>query len=232
MGASGLDCRHMQKPTVELEIRGEIKPTEITILRQRLKKLGFKATTTTRRTSVMSFGTASASGLGWNHKKKDEVDVRCRMTNGQAEVVTKIGRTSAANRIEVSVPVSKEDLLRFARLFGAMPLFTKVGSRVTENFEKDDVTVSLVSSIPSLLSYIEIERMTTREKEAGDLKILQAIAKDLYVTLWRTHKQFIDFCARLTKEDDWEFAGTDADLKRLEQDIRTTKSHLARGTSR
>ncbi len=212
----------MSEHPVELEIRGEITPKSIPALRKELLKRGFKSISTTRRTMVMSFGTVSARGLNWDEKKQDEVDVRCRITNGKAEVVTKIGRTSAANRVEVSVQVSLDEMFRFSQLFGAMPLFSKVGSRQTENFKKGTITVSLVSSIPSTLSYIEIERMTTREKEQSDLVVLRALAKDLAIHLWETHQQYIDFCSLLTKQDDWVFEGTKDDIKRLKADIKKT----------
>ena len=212
----------MLEHPIELEIRGEISPTAIPELRKKLLKRGFKSISTTRRTMVMSFGTVAARGLNWDEKKQDEIDVRCRITNGKAEVVTKIGRTSAANRIEVSVPVSLEEMFRFSQLFGAMPLFTKAGSRQTENFKKGTITVSLVSSIPSKLSYIEIERMTTREKEEADLVVLRDLAKDLSIDLWETHQQYIDFCSLLTKQDDWAFEGTKEDIKRLKGDIKKT----------
>ena len=214
----------MSEHPIELEIRSILEPKEIPALRKKILELGFKSVSTTRRTMVMSFGTVSASGLNWDDGKQDEIDVRCRVTNGKAEVVTKIGRTSAANRVEVSGPVSLQEMLKFSQLFGAMPLSTKVGSRQTENFKKGTITLSMVSSIPSKLSYLEIERMTTREKEQADLKVLQALAETLGVTLIKTHQEYIDFCSLLTKQDDWKFRGTAEDVKRLKGDIKKTKS--------
>ena len=217
----------MSEHPIELEIRAIITPKTIPPLRKKLLGLGFKSVSLARRTMVMSFGTVSAHGLDWDEHKKDEIDVRCRITNGKAEVVTKIGRTSAANRVEIGVPVSLDQMLGFSQLFGAMPLFTKVGSRQTENFKKGTITISIVSSIPSKLSYIEIERMTTREKEKKDLVVLRALAKDLGLTLIETHQEYIDFCGLLTKKDDWRFEGTAADVKRLKADIKKTKSDRA-----
>ncbi len=217
----------MSEHPIELEIRGIIDPKMIPVLRKKLLGMGYKVTSNTRRTSVMSFGTVSASGVGWDEGKKDEMDVRCRVTNGRAEVVAKIGRVSAANRVEVTVPVSFDDMLKFARLFGAMPLFTKAGSRLTENLKKGTITISIVTSIPSQLSYVEIERMTTREKEAADLKVLHALAKELGIALVKTHQEYLDFCSLLTKKDDWVFSGSAADMKRLKADIKKTKSNKA-----
>lgn len=208
---------------IELEVRGEIRAKDIPSIEHRLKTLGYTLTSTTRRTSIMSFGTIDAAGKNWRTGKKDEVDVRCRITNGKAEVVTKIGRTSAANRVEISVPTSLQDMVAFSRLFAAMPFFTKVGSKATKNYQKDPITISLVTS-PSGLAYIEIEKMTDRAHEKEEERQLRQLAKDLGVTLWTTHGQFVTFCDRLTKRDDWAFHGTTADLKRLQREIKTMKS--------
>lgn len=217
----------MSKKPIELEIRAIVDHKTIPELRKKLLKQGFKSVSTTRRTMVMSFGTVSASGLNWDEHKKDEIDVRCRVTNGKAEVVAKIGRTSAANRVEVSVPVSIDDMLKFAQLFGAMPLFSKVGSRQTENFKKGTITASIVTAIPSKLSYIELERMTTRENEAVDLQVLQTLAKDLDLKLIKSHAEYLRLCDQLSKHDDWVFEGTMADIKKVKADIKKTKSNQA-----
>lgn len=215
----------MSEYPIELEIRGEISARDIPRLRKKLVQLGFTPASTTRRTSLMSFGIVSAYHNALNEQKSDDVDVRCRITNGQAEIVAKVGKTSAANRVEMSVSVSSDDLFKFAKLFGALPFFNKVGSRVMENFERDNITVSLASSIPSKRSYIEIERMTTRVREASDLCVLRALARELNITLWETHQAFIDFCDLLTKYDDWSFVGNAADMKRLKADIKKTRSN-------
>ncbi len=214
----------MSEHPIELEIRAVIDPKSIPALGKTLLSLGFKSVSKTRRTMVMFFGTVSASGLNWDEGKKDEVDIRCRVTNGKAEVVTKVGRTSAANRIETSVPVSLVDMLKFAQSYATMPLMSKVGSRQTENFKKGTITVSIVSAVPSKLSYIELERMTTRKKEGADLKVLQALAKTLDLNLIKTHEEYLELCDQLSKGDDWVFRGTVTDIKRLKADIKKTGS--------
>ena len=217
----------MKKNSIELEIRGEVRPREIHVLTKRLLSMGFKPLSTTRRTSVMSFGTVSGRGLEYARMTPNDVDVRCRITNGIAEVVTKVGLTSAANRTEVSVPVSLRDMLRFTQLFGAMPFFTKVGSKITTNLTRGQIVISFVKS-PSGLAYIEIEKMTEPTKERKDLSALNEIANALNITLWKTHAQFIAFCDRLTNEDDWVFHGTKEDMKRLRQEIQKTRSDKRR----
>lgn len=177
---------------------------------------------------VMFFGTVSPSGRGWGKpSEKDEVDIRCRITNGEAEVVTKIGLTSAHNRREVSVPCTKKSMIEYARLFSAMPFHSKVSSRVTKNFVKGSLTVSLVKSIPDKFAYFEIEKITDREHEKNDLLRLHEVAENLGVELWKTHAQFIAYCDGL-KSVEWPFHGTGQDEKRLRDEI--TRVGSARAT--
>lgn len=211
---------------IELEIRGEIPVRKIPSLMKKLLTLGFRRDTTTRRTSVMSFGTISCikNDLGRKTgKTSDEVDVRCRITNGRAEIVGKLGTTHAASRVEIGIPIAPDDLPRFAQLFGAMPFFTKVGSKITENFTRNGITVSLVKS-PSGLAYIEMEKMTTRKTEREDLSELRCLADALAVNIWKTRQAFLDFCNRLTERDDWIFTGTATDIKRLKLEIKNAGS--------
>lgn len=216
----------MNHHPIELEIRGEIAHRKLETVAKRLKEHGFRLKNSTRRTSVMSFGNIDGIGREGKSTGKGQVDVRCRITNGKAEVVAKIGETHASNRVEISKPVSLKDMLIFARMFGAMNFFTKVGSKKTQNFVKGNVVISLVES-PSKLAYIEIEKMTDREHEAEDQKELETLAKELNINLWKTRQQFLDFCDQLTKRDDWEFHGSEEDIERLKKEIKKTRSALA-----
>ena len=209
---------------IELEIRGEIPYRTIPAFTKRLLAAGFRHHSSTRRTSVMSFGATHGGGSGWKSAREpEEVDIRCRITNGKAEVVAKIGVTDAHNRIEIGQPVTLKELINFARMFGHMGFFTKVGSKVTENYQRKRTIVSIVHS-PSKITYVEIEKMSTREQEAADLQELTILAKDLGLTPFPSRKAFLELCERLTKQDDWEFRGSDADIKRLQADIKKARS--------
>ncbi|MBM3204692.1 hypothetical protein FJZ48_01775 [Candidatus Uhrbacteria bacterium] len=208
---------------IELEIRGEIKSQDIPDIILTLKKAGFRFVNETRRTSLMSFGDITSIPRQGMKTTTTQVDVRCRVTNGKPEVVAKIGLTHVANRTEITQPVSSKDVFLFARMFGSMGFFSKVGSKRTKNFKKGDVIISLVES-PSGLAYIEIEKMSDRTREKKDLKELTTLAHQIGIRLWNTRKQFLDFCDQLTLRDDWEFHGTDKDIKRLKQEIKQTGS--------
>lgn len=208
----------MPHASIELEIRGEIRASDIPAIEKRLTAFGFRLTSDTRRTSVMSFGTVSGIGLGGKATPKTQADVRCRITNGDAEIVAKIGRTDVHNRQEISHAADMEDMISFAQMFGAMGFFTKVGSKKTKNYEKGKVVVSIVQS-PSGLAYVELEKMSDKTHERADHEELKTLAHELRLTLWRTRKEFLAFCDRLTKHDDWMFTGTEKDATRLRKEI-------------
>ena len=213
------------KKSIELEIRGEIKPEEITGLEAQLKTLGFRSSGETRRTSVMSFGDVSMMKRDTKGKRySTQVDNRCRITNGKCEVVTKIGLTHASNRVEIGQPVDFKSFLTFAQMFGSMGFFTKVGSKITKNFRKGSIDVALVQS-PSGLAYIEIEKMTERAHEMHDMRELKKIAANLNIHLWNSRKQFLDFCQKLTDRDDWRFFGRPQDLTKLKKEIQQAGSN-------
>lgn len=209
---------------IELEIRGEIQVREIPLFVKRLTAQKFRLHSTTRRTSVMSFGATKGAGKGWSKKDTfQEVDVRCRITNGKAEVVAKIGVSDAHNRTEISQPVSRTELLAFARMFGSMGFFTKVGSKVTQNYKKGSIIASIVRS-PSGIAYIELEKMSDKAHEEKDLGILKALAEEIGLIPFPSRAAFLDMCSRLTKNDDWEFHGTREDVQRLQKEIQKAGS--------
>lgn len=212
----------MPSHPIELEIRGEIRAADIPHISKRLQNQGFKKISTTRRTSVMFFGSVSGYRMGDKRGKEEYVDIRCRITNGDAEVVTKIGK-DVTNRIEIAKPVNLADLIAFSRMFAAMGFFAKVGSKFTENFQRGSLVVSLVKS-PSGLAYIELEKMTNRQRERKDREELTRAAQEIGVHILKTRKQFIAFCDRLTREDDWMYRGTPSDVKRLKAEIRSMGS--------
>ena len=204
--------------SIEVEIRAELSKQDLIRVEKRLRSIGFKFVSTTRRTSVMSFGITSAKGRGWNHHKSEDVDIRCRITNGRAEVVVKTGEAHIANRLELSTPVTIEQFYPFARMTASTGLFTKVGSKITKNYQKGLLTASIVQS-RSGITYLEIEMMSNRKNEEKALKRLYALADHLGVQIIRSRKAFLELCERLTKIDDWGFRGTRTDLARLRKEI-------------
>ncbi len=207
------------KKDIEVELRGEIRVAEIPVIGRKLRAAGFRLEKRYRRTMAMNFGYVQARGEKMGSGKPQWADLRCRITNGDAEIMCKIGEGAAHNRREISVPVSKADFLRFAEMFGSMGFFTKVGTREAVTYRKGKTQIALIKS-PSGLAYVELEIMSDRIREAKDLASLRALAKELGLTLWPGKKEFFAFCDKLTRHDDWRFTGTPKDLKRLAKEIR------------
>ena len=215
---------------IELEVRGEVNTREIPAIVKRLQALGFASEPVTRRTSVMSFGHV-INDKRFHATEDDHADVRCRVTNGEAEIVAKIGPPHAHNRREIAIPLAVREMIGIAQLFGAMGFSSKIGSRIGNNFTKADVCVTIAQS-NSDLAYIELEIISDAEHETRDLQRLRDLGEQLGVTLWKGRQEFDEFCKRLTERDDWEFGGTDKDIKRLKDEIRETGSDRTRAANK
>ena len=209
-----VDDGYMPHP-IELELRGELHPTEVTRVRTALFEAGFKHRDTTKRTMLMSFGRIGRIAEDNDaHIPDQETDIRCRITNGQAEIVVKLGGVHAHNRQEISIPISPDQLGDFARVVGAFNMLHKVGSRTTENFVRGEVTVSIIFN-KSGLTYIELEKMSDEIRAETDREELTQLAHELGITLWPGREAFMEFCTRVTEQDDWLFHGRNEDVQRF-----------------
>ena len=211
---------------IELEVRAEIQAREREEVAARLIQAGFIIQNVAHRTMLMSFGR-----IGRIAEDEDrgtaETDIRCRITNGEAEVVVKIGGVHAHDRKEMSTPIQPAMLPAFARVIGALNMFHKVGSRVTTNYARERITASIVSS-PSGLAYLELEKMSDETHAENDRKELTALAETLGVTLLADREAFMDFCTRLTKCDDWPFQGSESEIERFMKEAKETGASQTR----
>ena len=210
---------------IELELRAELRPNQCDAVAAALVREGFLVRETARRTMLMSFGR-----IGRIAEDEDqgvsETDIRCRITNGNAEVVVKIGGVHAHDRKEISTPISAEALPAFARVIAALNMCHKVGSRTTHNYVRGEIIASIVSS-PSGLAYLELEKMSDEAHAEQDRNELTALAELLGVTLMPGREAFIDFCNRLTQQDDWRFQGSEEDVTRFMQEIKNTAAGVS-----
>ncbi|MBP6945303.1 hypothetical protein KBD61_03490 [Patescibacteria group bacterium] len=204
---------------IELELRGELTSPQKDRVREALLKQGFAKKNETHRTMLMSFGIVGRIAEDTDIAAPQETDIRCRITNGQAEIVVKLGGVHAHDRREISTPVSPETLAQFARVIGSLNMLHKVGSRFTENFVRDDITASIVSS-KSGLAYLELEKMSDELHLKKDQQELNELAKTLDIPLWPDREAFIEFCTRLTNQDDWRFYGTEEDVRKFLLEIK------------
>lgn len=211
---------------IELELRGELHPTDAARVRTALFETGFHHRDTTKRTMLMSFGRVGRIAEDNPGGAPDqETDIRCRITNGQAEVVVKIGNLHAHNRQEISTAVSIEQLATFARVVGAFNMLHKVGSRTTENFVRNDITASIISSKSGLM-FIELEKISNEDHAQADRQELTRLAHHLGVTLWPGREAFMEFCGRITEQDDWMFHGKEEEVWKFLEEARQTGSDV------
>ncbi len=194
--------------SIELEIRAEVPLHHYETLLAHLRRHG-KLVNRTKRCSAMFFG----------HAGGKPVDLRVRVTNGDAEVVVKKGAHHAANRVEFSQPVAKADMAGLARVFSLLGFEAKVGERITVNFDFGRGTiVSLVKA--GRIAYMEVERMTDQKHYDKDKAEVLEVLKELgYKPLIKS--DFDDLCHRLTKHEDWIFRGTPGDITKLKRILRS-----------
>lgn len=207
---------------IELEVRAEIREEESALVTAALLERGFVVKNEARRTMLMSFGQIGRIAED-DHQEMIETDIRCRITNGDAEVVVKLGSVHAHDRKEISTPIPGEALPAFARVIGALNMFHKVGSRITKNYTRGEIIASVVSS-RSGLSYLELEKISDEAHAEADRAELVALAKELGVVLIPGREAFLDLCARLTERDDWRFQGSEEEIERFMTEIKNTGS--------
>lgn len=216
----------MNKKQIELEVRGLIGTDEISEIETSLRRFGYKLVSSTRRTMVTSYGEAYARGTNWDRGTHGQVSMSCRITNGKAEIVTKIGDIHATDRKEISISLSEKDLFQFAQMVGSLPFYTKAASRRTKNYKKGLITVSLVQSKTGI-GYFELEKMSDAKNKTKDFAQLKQLAKDLQVAPFKKPEEFYELCDELDRREDWAFDGSEAAIKKLKQEIKKNGSALA-----
>lgn len=195
------------KKTIELEFRAEIQVKEVGSVRSHLERMGATCSHA-RRLSVMFFG-----DIG-----KKKIDIRVRITNGQSEVVTKIGLFGAHNRTEVAQQISPEQFIGFVRIFDQYGFASKVGERETFNYSlPNDVVVSIV--IAGSVAYVEIEKMSSLEKVEENTIMIGSIIKKLKLVPLKSEDEFDRLCKRLDENIDWAFSSLPSDYSRLEESL-------------
>lgn len=190
---------------IELELRAEISKQSFIKVLNKFKKAG-KLISKTKRLSVMYFGKIG----------KSNIDVRVRITNGKSEVVVKRGDFHSHNRTEISQLINKSQFIGMVKLMTQLG-FTdmKVGERETYNFDfRNGIIISLVKA--GGISYVEVEKMTSKLKQKNDKNELVNLAQTLQINLFKNKKEFIDLCHRLTETCDWRFNNSSDNYRKLE----------------
>ncbi|MBU1906543.1 MAG: CYTH domain-containing protein [Candidatus Uhrbacteria bacterium] len=195
---------------IECEIRAEVRSKDFDKVLKDLKKQG-KFAGKTERLSVMFF----------KCDKMGDYDLRVRITNGDCEVVMKRGDHHAADRVETTQEIARDQFVGLARVFRQFEWDSaKVGERTTYNFDfGDEVLVSLVRG--GDICYLEIEKMTEPKNLKKTETKLEAIATELGVDLIRTRSEYYKLCQRFTDETDWQLEDKDGSYQKLAEQLKT-----------
>jgi len=193
----------MKEKSIELELRAEVPLAEYQKVKKRLDILG-RLNSETRRLSAMFFGQIN----------KQKIDLRVRVTNGESEVVVKLGEWGSSDRTEVAQKIKSDQFLGLIKLFSCFNFIAKIGEREILNYVfPGDITVSLACTGP--IAYIELECMSYRSEVEVNRKKLLNLAKQLRLKLFTSEVEFDQLCQRLTDEVDWIFHNTKKDYTKL-----------------
>lgn len=192
---------------IELELRAEVSDRNVDSMVSDLQKK-YDLKSHTDRLMVMFFGETNTGTL----------DVRVRITNGDAEVAIKKGSFHADDRKEVEQSISTDQFIGFVRQFRLFEFDTEVAERETYNFAiGDDITFSVVTACD--IAYVEIEKMTNEKSIEEDRSELYEIAESFDLDIIESEEVFDDLCDRLSQSCDWQFTGEDADYERLQRQL-------------
>lgn len=187
---------------IELEYRSEIDPKSFANFHDKLAQ---------RLTEVSH--TKRLSYMGFTDSGENSIDLRARVTNGQAETVLKKGSWDASDRVEIPQPIDKNQLVGFAKIFSHIADRNFVSERETFNYESEDgIVVSLVKS--TNIAYVEFELLSDESNmEENDAKV-KGLMRELDVEPM-SKEAFNDLNNRLEEHDDWEFSDNDEDVEKL-----------------
>lgn len=193
----------MVEKLIEVEIRAEVLSEDYDNLKRQLDNIGVLQSHT-KRLSVMYFGEIGTK----------KIDVRVRITNGECEVVIKVGKFGSHNRTEIVQNINQEQFMGMVKIFSHLGFIMEIGERESFNYlMPDDITISLVSA--GLIAYIELEKMSIKDKANQNKQQLKEIAKQLKLNLLNSEEEFNALCKRLSGSVDWLFRGTNEEYAKL-----------------
>ncbi len=178
---------------IEIEIRGPLTKENFDSLVDLFEREGKKIAEKDR--VLIDYSTFLEGGV-----EKRKKDIRLRVTNGNPEIVLKIGEWGGAeNRKELSV-FTKSDFDTLVEMFGELG-FVKgmLCVRKSKVYEYQGIEFSLVE-VPGHSYYYEAEKMTLlSDNHAKITEEIQAVCKKLGLEIFN-QKQFFDYINRLNKE--------------------------------
>lgn len=179
---------------IEVEIRGPLTKAKygalIGFLHENGKELNEK------KRVFIDYSTFLEGGV--EHRQKD---IRIRSTNGESEIIIKLGNWGGAeNRKELSVYIKDGSFDTLVEIFGELGYVKGVlCERIIKNFLYKDVEFAVVE-VPGHSFYYEAEIMATSDEDHDEvLKKLQNICTDLSLKIF-SKEDFFEYVAKLNSE--------------------------------
>lgn len=192
----------MADKTIELEYRTEVTESEFKNLVKKYRN-EHRLVSQTERISYMSF---------FNQEEK-QFDLRIRTTNGDSELVLKIGQLHSSDRIELSQDITKDQFIGFTRMFCHLSSENYIAERTTYNFETEEgIVISAVDA--GSVFYIEYELLSDSDNQTEDEATLDSFMKEDNITPLN-EEGFNSLNAKLDAVD-WRFEGSEEDVAKLE----------------
>lgn len=178
---------------IEIEIRGPLTKKKFDNLMGLFEKDGKK--TAEKDRVIVDYSTFLEGGV-----EDREKDIRLRVTNGNPEIILKIGKWGGTeNRKELSV-FTKSDFDTLVEMFGELGFLKGILCvRKSKIYEYQDIEFALVE-VPGHSYYYEAEKMArSSDDHAKITKKIQTVCKKLGLEIFN-QKQFFNYIKKLNKE--------------------------------
>lgn len=178
---------------IEIEVRGPLTKKKfddlVNLFEMQAKKIVVKDRI------LIDYSTFLEGGI-----EKRKKDIRLRVTNGNPEIIVKIGEWGGAeSRKELSV-FTKSDFDTLVETFGELGFVKGVLCvRKSKVYEYQDIEFALVE-VPGHSYYYEAEKMAhSSDNHEKIIQKIQTVCKKLGLEIF-DQKQFFDYINRLNKE--------------------------------
>lgn len=178
---------------IEVEISGPLSKEKNTELINFFDKNGKK--TNTKHRILIDYSTFLGDGLK-NRKK----DIRLRITNGNPEIIIKLGDWNSSNhRKELSVFTEAGSFDRLVQIYAALG-YTKgmLCERTTQVYMYKDIEFALVE-VPGHSFHYEAEIMSEEGDVASAKAHIEEVCKELGLEIF-TDQGYMDYIETLNKE--------------------------------
>ena len=178
---------------IEVEVSGPLSKEKVQKLISFLEKNGKK--TNVKHRVLIDYSTFLGEGLK-NRKK----DIRLRITNGNPEIIVKLGDwTSSNHRKELSVFAEAGSFDRLVQIYAALG-YEKgmLCERITQVYEYDGIEFALVG-IPNHSFHFEAEIMSDEKHAEEARKHIEETCRKLGLTIF-TDGEYLNYIDTLNKE--------------------------------